>query len=114
MTHEMRHVSIDDAAVDIFRERIRQAIEEAWASVSDVKGRTAQNVSDTIQARLETVVDREMRSLRAMRLDRHEAFDSSEEYKRLGKTCDGETKKLIMAAEAGDQGWHAPVNCPES
>jgi len=111
LAHEMRHVAIDDGLGDLFRKRMRRAFREALPTVTGVTGESPNAVKAVIQARMQVVLAQEMRQLRLERHDRQGLVDSTEEYMRLGSSCGGETMKLIAAAERGDSGWHAPVQC---
>jgi hypothetical protein len=111
MAHEMRHVAVDDALGDLFRQRMARAFREALPTVTGVTGRSPDAIKAVIQAKMQVVLGQEMRQLRLERRDRQGLVDSSDEYMRLGRSCGGETMKLITAAERGDAGWHAPVMC---
>jgi hypothetical protein len=112
LDHEMRHVAIDDGLGALFRMRMARAFREALPTVTGVTGESPEAVKAVIQARMQVVLGQEMRQLRLERHDRQGLVDSTEEYMRLGHSCGGETMKLIAAAEHGDAGWHAPVECP--
>jgi len=114
MAHEMRHVAVDEELARMFQARLRAALDDILPSVTGVLGSTPQDIKTTIEARLNHMLERELREMRVMRSDRQAEVDSADEYLRLEESCGGETRSLIMDTEADDPGWHAPVACPPS
>ena len=111
-SHELGHVRIDDEIATLFAPRIAAAVKAAAKNLTNLQGRTPEDITSAIQGTLNLVMEQQMRALQALRDSRQETLDSASEYSRLSKACHGETEALVRAADEDEQGWYEDVGCP--
>lgn len=114
MAHEMRHVAIDDALVNRFKDRLQSAVRKAAAEIGRVRGETRADLMAAVRAPLEAVLQREMAALRRERAKRHAAFDTAEREGASRDRCDPPARAYLNRAEDKAETWHVPVDCDRS
>jgi hypothetical protein len=100
LAHERRHAEVNRRTLREAAEELR-ATARAWADRAEARaadpGRAAVALQDDLAQAVEPVLER----LRAAREAGHGAIDSAEEYRRLGRICPEDQRRLRSALRRG-------------
>lgn len=100
LAHERRHVEVNRRTLREAAEELR-GIARAWAERAEARaadpGQAAAALQDDLSAAVEPVLAR----LRAAREAGHAAIDTPEEYRRLGRVCPGDQRRLRATLRPG-------------
>jgi hypothetical protein len=94
LTHQIRHVHIDDLAMDGLVTALPDNLRQALAKVEQVSAPTQAEAEARYAERLGELVERGMKQFIAYRQQLHAQLDTPEELQRLRASCDGKLQRL--------------------
>ena len=93
LAHERRHAEVNRRTLREAAEGLRAAA-RAWASRAEGRARDAGAAALVMQDDLAAAVEPVLERLRVARAAAHAAIDTPEEYRRLGRVCPGDQRRI--------------------
>ena len=99
LAHERRHAELNRRTLREAAEGLRAAA-RAWAARAEIRAPDAGAAALLLQDQLSAAVEPVLERLRASRAAGHAAIDTPEEYRRLGRVCPADQRRLRGAFAA--------------
>jgi hypothetical protein len=96
LAHERRHVEVNRRTLREAAGAVR-GVAERWAARAESRAPTAEAAGAELQRDLERAMAPVLERLRSAREAAHDAIDSEEEYRRLGRVCPEDQQRLRAA-----------------
>ncbi|MGG5810203.1 hypothetical protein [Falsiroseomonas sp. CW058] len=100
LAHERRHAEVNRRTLRDASEELR-ATARAWTGRAEVRAADAGQAAIALQDDLARTVEPVLERLRAAREAGHAAIDSAEEYRRLGRICPDDQRRLRASLRGG-------------
>ncbi|MBK1841411.1 hypothetical protein JHL17_28825 [Azospirillum sp. YIM B02556] len=95
LTHEMRHVAVDEALLREMMPQIRGRLDQVIAGMTPVRSRSQAQAMAAIRRPLESAMRRIMQDFGRERDRRQAQVDTVEEYERVSRVCNGEARNYL-------------------
>ncbi len=99
LAHERRHAEVNRRTLREAVTRSRQVV-RGWAASAEARAPDAEAAAAALQQSLAQALSPVLEGLRAARERGHAAIDSAEEYRRLGRVCPADQRRLRAALAA--------------
>jgi hypothetical protein len=96
LAHERRHVEVNRRTLREAAAELRN-VARAWAARAEVRAPDVNAAATALQDELSRAVEPVLEKLRAAREAGHAAIDTTEEYRRLGRVCPEDQRRLRAA-----------------
>lgn len=101
LSHQLRHASIDDQALDAFVPILSQRLRAVALSIRSTQALDPDAAKASIQSLTEVAVESLMNAFKADRASLHRALDSDVELNRIRSACEGRGMGLIGETPPG-------------
>lgn len=100
LTHERKHVAVDDAMLKTFTSLVRPRIEALIARIGPVVARSQSHAMNVLRGQVDRELDALSREMNRERDRRQAEVDTLEEYQRVTDSCNREVRKYLKGDKA--------------
>ena len=100
LAHERRHAEVNRRTLREAATELR-GVARAWAGRAETRAADVNAAAIALQAELAQVLEPALARLRTAREAGHAAIDTSDEYRRLGRVCPDDQRRLRLALRGG-------------
>ncbi|MGQ9369899.1 hypothetical protein [Azospirillum sp. ST 5-10] len=101
LTHEMRHVAVDEALVEEYRPIVKRRLDSVVGRVGTKRGRSQNQVMSALRRPVEAEMKKILRDFAREREKRQARIDTVDEYERVSQSCDGEVGTYLKGRARG-------------